>query len=95
MAQTVRYEDYLASIYYDPKHAAAYGGVDKLNRAVRKEGKFVLGRTKIRNLLLKQEDYAVHREERGEFKRRRVVVPYVDYQWDVDTANMKYYKKSQ
>lgn len=93
MAQTVKYEDYLASIYYDPKRAAAYGGVDKLYRAVRKEGKFVLGRAKIRNWLLKQEDYAVHRGERGKFKRRRVVAPYVDYQWDVDTANMELYKK--
>ena len=54
MAQTVKYEDYLASIDYDPEHAAAYGGVDKLYRAVRKEGKFVLGRTKIRNWLLKK-----------------------------------------
>lgn len=89
----MKYEDYLASIYYDPKHAAAYAGLDKLYRAVRKEGKFVLGRTKIRNWLLKQEDYAVHRAERGKFKRRRVVAPYVDYQWDVDTANMEYYKK--
>ena len=93
MAQTLKYEDYLSSIYYDPKHPAAYGGVDQLYRTVRKEGKFVLGRTKIRNWLLKQEDYAVHREERGKFKRRRVIAPFVDYQWDVDTANMEYYKK--
>lgn len=89
----MKYEDYLSNIYYDPKHAGAYSGVEKLYRAVRKEGKFVLGRTKIRNWLLKQEDYAVHREERGKFKRRRVVAPFVDYQWDVDTANMEYYKK--
>ena len=97
MAQTVKFEDYLASIYYDPKHAVDYGGIDKLFRAVRKEGKFVIGRTKIRKWLLKQEDYAVHREERGKFKRRRVVAPYVDYKWDVDTAScepyMEYYKK--
>lgn len=89
----MKYEDYLASIYYDPNHAGAYGGVEKLYRAVRKDGKFVLGRTKIRNWLLKQEDYAVHRETRSKFKRRRVVAPFVDYQWDVDTANMAFYKK--
>ena len=93
MAKTLNYEDYLKSIYYDPKHPGAYSGVDKLYRAVRKEGKFVLGRAKIRNWLLKQEDYSVHREERPKFKRRRVIAPYVDYQWDVDTANMDYYKK--
>lgn len=93
MAKTLKYEDYLANIYYDPKHPAAYAGVDKLYKAVRKESKFVLGRAKIRKWLLKQEDYAVHREERGKFKRRRVVAPFVDYQWDVDTANMDYFRK--
>ena len=93
MASTVNYEDYLASIYYDPLHPGAYGGVEKLYRAVRKDGKFVLGRSKIRNWLLKQEDYAVHRETRSKFKRRRLVAPFVDYQWDLDTANMVFYKK--
>lgn len=93
MASPLKYEKYLASLYYDPKHSGAYGGVEKLYRAVRKDGKFVLGRQKIRNWLLKQEDYAVHRETRSTFKRRRVVAPFVDYQWDVDTANMAYYKK--
>lgn len=39
----MKYEDYLASIYYDPKYAGAYAGFDKLYRAVRKEGTFVLG----------------------------------------------------
>jgi transposase InsO family protein len=93
MAQTLKYEDYLKSIYYDPKHSGSFGGVDKLFRAVRKEGKFVLSRKKISDWLLKQEDYAVHREERANIKRRRVIAPFVDYQWDVDTANMEYYKK--
>ena len=57
MASPLKYEDYLSNIYYDPKNAGAYGGVEKLYRAVKKDGKFVLGRSKIRNWLLKQEDY--------------------------------------
>ena len=89
----MKYEVYLASIYYDPNHAGAYGGVEKLYRAVRKDGKFVLGRTKIRNWLLIQEDYAVHRETRSKFKRKSVVAPFMDYHWHVDTAHMAYYKK--
>lgn len=89
----MKQEEYLESIYYDPGHAAAYAGLDKLYRTVRKEGRFVLSRDKIEKWLLKQEDYAVHREDRPNFERRRVVVPFVDYQWDVDTANMDYYKK--
>jgi hypothetical protein len=91
MVETVN--SYLKRIYYDPKKADSYGSVDKLYRTVRKEGKFVLSRKKIRDWLLKQEDYAVHREERKKFERRRVIAPEVDYQWDVDTANMEHYKK--
>ena len=89
----MKYDDYLSSIYYDPNHAASFAGTDKLYRVVRKEGKFVLSRDKIRDWLTKQEDYAVHREERSKFRRRRVIAPFVDYQWDVDTANMEFYKK--
>ena len=62
-------------------------------RAVRKDGKFVLGRNEILQWLLKQEDYAVHKEARAKFKRRRVIAPYVDYQWDMDTADMDNVKK--
>ena len=86
------YQDYLKSIYYDPKHPASYAGVEKLYRAVRKDGKFVLSRNKIRKWLVKQEDYAVHKEEKTKFLRRRVVAPFVDYQWDVDTADMRRYE---
>ena len=60
MAEAMKYEKYLKRIFFDPRHAGAYGGVDKLFRAMKKEGKFVLSKKKIRNWLLKQEDYAVH-----------------------------------
>jgi hypothetical protein len=52
---------------------------------VRKEGKYVLGRVKIRKRLEKQ----VIRK----FKLRRVVVPYKHYQWDADTAVMTSFAK--
>ncbi|MEW8089989.1 MAG: DDE-type integrase/transposase/recombinase [Candidatus Thiodiazotropha endolucinida] len=86
------YQDYLKRIYYDPKHPASFAGVEKLYRAVRKDGKFVLSRNKIRKWLVKQEDYAVHKEEKSKFRRRRVIAPFVDYQWDVDTADMRRYE---
>ena len=41
------YQDYLANIYYDPQHPGSFGGVDKLYKAVRQVGKFVLGKAKI------------------------------------------------
>ena len=41
---------------------------------------------------MKQEDYAVHKEEKTKLLRRRVVAPFVDYQWDVNTADMRRYE---
>jgi len=50
MASPLKYENCLSSIYYDPKHAGAYGGVEPLYRDVTKkvnlclvELKFVTG----------------------------------------------------
>lgn len=85
------YKEYLSSIYFNPANPAAFSSVDKLYRYARKDGKFVLSRNKIRNWLLSNESYAVHREERSRFKRRRVIAPYKDYQFDGDTADMSFY----
>ena len=87
------YEDYLHSIYYDSNHAGSYSGLKKLYRAVKREDKYVLGKAKIRKWLQKQETYTLHKQVRRKFKRQRVVVPYIDYQWDADTASMTSYTK--
>lgn len=87
------YEDYLKSIYYDPNHAGSYGGLENLYRTVRKEGKYVIGKAKIRKWLQKQETYTLHQQVRRRFRRQRVIVPYMDYQWDADTASMTTYTK--
>ena len=85
------YKDYLSSVYFDPASPAAFSSVDKLYRFVRKDGRYVLGKHKISKWLLSQESYAVHREDRPRFKRRRVIAPYRDYQFDADTADMSFY----
>lgn len=87
------YEDYLKSLYYDPNHAGAFGGVEKVYRTVRKEGKYVLGKAKIRKWLRKQETFTLHQHVRRKFRRRRVIVPYIDSQWNADTASMSIYTK--
>ena len=85
------YKEYLSSLYFNPASPAAFASLEKLYRYVRKDGKFVLGKPKIRKWLLSQESYAVHREDRSRFKRRRVIAPYKDYQFDGDTADMSFY----
>jgi hypothetical protein len=49
--KTMTYQDYLEKMYYDPQHPGSFGGVDKLYKAVRQEGKYVLGKAKIKKWL--------------------------------------------
>jgi len=65
------YQDYLEKIYYDQQHLGSLGGVDKLYKAVRQEGKYVLGRTKIRKWLETQETFGLHRQIIFKFRRRK------------------------
>lgn len=60
---------------------------------MRKEGKYVLSRTKVKNWLQKQETFTLHRQINRKFKRVRVVVPEIGYQWDADTAVLNSYRK--
>lgn len=90
---TMTYKDYLEKIYYDPRHPGSYGGVEKLYKAVRQEGKYVLGRAKIKTWLEGQETFGLHRQINRSFRRRKVIAPFIDYQWDADTAVMKTFAK--
>jgi len=42
-------EDYLKAVYYDPANAGNFSGPDKLYRYVRKAGKYVISKYRIRN----------------------------------------------
>ncbi len=44
-------DDYLSSVYYDPKRSGGFGGVDRLYKDVRKEGKFKISRTEIKKMV--------------------------------------------
>lgn len=84
---TMTYQDYLEKVYYDSRHSGSFGGVDKLY--VRKNGRYVLGKAKIRKWLETQETFGLHRQINRKFSRRKVIAPFIEYQWDADTAVMK------
>jgi hypothetical protein len=46
----------------------------------------VLGEAKIRKWLETQETFG---QINRKFRRRKVIAPFIDYQWDADTAMMK------
>ena len=67
--------------------------MDKLYKAVHQEGKYVLGKAKIRKWLETQETFGLHRQTNRKFRRRKVIALFIDYQWDADTAVMKSFAK--
>ena len=85
--------DYLASVYYDAKRSGGFGGVDRLYKDVKKEGKFNISRTKIKEWLMKQDTYTLHKPIRRHFRRNRVIVGGIDYQWQMDLADMQSMQK--
>ena len=79
---------YLAKVYFNPANPASYGGLDDLYKAVKDRG---YSRKKVKNWLLKQEVYTLHKEPKRQFKRPRVIVSAKYQQFDGDTMNMTAY----
>ena len=86
-------DDYLSSVYYDPKRSGGFGGAERLYKDVKKEGKFAISRKEIREWLMKQDAYTLHKPMRRHFKRNRVIVGGIDQQWQMDLADMQSMQK--
>ena len=67
-------DEYLSSVYYDSKRSGGFGGVDRLYNDVKKEGKFDISRAKIKEWLMKQDAYTLHKPIRRHFKKNCVMV---------------------
>ena len=79
-------DEYLKSVYYNPKRPGSFGGVENLYRDVKQEGTFKLSRKKISDWLMSQDTYTLH-------KRNRVIVGGIDEQWQMDLADMQSLKQ--
>ena len=86
-------DEYLKSVYYNPKRPGSFGGVENLYRDVKQEGTFKLSRKKISDWLMGQNTYTLHKPTRRNFKRNRVIVGGIDEQWQMDLADMQSLKQ--
>jgi hypothetical protein len=86
-------EKYLESIYTNPKHSGSFSGPEKLYQAVKKEGKFTIGRGRIRKWLQGNDTYTFNRIVHKNIKRNEVAVAGIDDMWDADIFFMKDYAK--
>lgn len=80
--------DYLKKIYYTPGNPGAFAGPEKLSQAVKKEGKYKIGRVRIRQFLNNEDPYSLMKPIRRTFPRSRVVVDTIDSMWDGDLADV-------
>ena len=82
-------DEYLAQVYYNPKRSGALGGVERLYRDVKKNGKYAISRTQIKKWLMKQDTYTLHKPARRHYRRNRVIVGGIDELWQMDLADMQ------
>ena len=82
------WEDYLKTIYFDPKHPGGFAGPQKLYKVVENEGKFKIGMHRIRKFLNDQDSYSLHKPVRRRFQRNHVVNAGKDDLWMADLIDM-------
>jgi len=87
------WEDYLQEIYYNPANPVSFSGPNKLFRYVKKIGKHVISKYKMKKWLQRQEAYSLHRPLRWEFKRNKLIITGIDDQWSADLMDMVKFAK--
>lgn len=80
--------DYLRELYYTPGKPGAYAGPEKLYQAVKQEGKYKIGRPRIRQFLNNEDSYSLYKPIRKTFPRSKVIVNTIDSMWDGDLADV-------
>lgn len=80
--------DYLRELYYTPGKPGAYAGPENFYQAVKQEGKYKIGRQRIRQFLNNEDSYSLYKPIRKTFPRSKVIVNTIDSMWDGDLADV-------
>lgn len=86
MVLTDDQREYLSRVYFDPKNPAAYSGLQKTWRLIRREGKVT--KKQLKEWLLEQDTYTGYFPITRKFRRPRTISPRVNYVWGSDVAFM-------
>jgi transposase InsO family protein len=68
----------LENSYFDPKHPGSFGGSDRLAKETN------VSRKAAKHFLQTQDTYTRNKNVRHKFRRRKIVVPSIDYLWQAD-----------
>ena len=86
-------EEYLHSMYFNPKSPASFLGIDKFYDEIIKEGnKFNLKKADVRRWLESQDVYTKYRPIKRNFNRNKIVLNEIDQVWSADLAVFEKYR---
>ena len=71
--------EYLRELYYTPGKPGAFAGPEKLYQAVKQDGKYKIGRRRIRQFLNNEDSYSLFKPIRRTFPRSKVVVDTIEF----------------
>ena len=86
---TNREKKIIKKSFYNTKQAGSYSSPQKIYESLNR----TISLAKIKRFLQGEDAYTLTRNIRRKFKRLQVIAPFIDYQYDMDTANMTYYQK--
>ena len=83
---TKEQQDFLANIYFNPKNAAAFSGLEKFWQAIRSSG--VVTKKQLKLWLREQDTYTAFFPLKRKFERPKTISPRTNYIWGSDVAYM-------
>lgn len=86
-------EEYLSAVYYDPLNPGGYAGLAKLWNYVKNDNPHGLKKKDVEAWLKKQETYKRHKPVNALFSRQKILMSYMDQQWDADIMDMTKFSK--
>ena len=82
------WKEHLRQIYFVVKNPISYAGPTKILRYQRKEGRYSVGLSAIKQWLQDIDAYSLQRPQRYKFKRNRVTSQGLDVLFDVDHVDV-------
>ena len=80
-------KELLTRIYYNPSHPGGYASVHKLFNAAKAIDPLIKQK-EVKNWLIGQDTYTLHRQVRRRFLRRKVITDGIDSLWQADLVIM-------
>ena len=81
----------LRNIYYDPRNAGSFGGIERLYREASKNHDVSID--EVRDFLSKQNSYTLHKDRRFRFQRNKIIALFPNYNWEADLMDMQAFAK--